>query len=495
MSTASLSQATSDSTATDSTKPQRKTQAPLASDTGVGGGPAESMGSAKRQKIEDSSDKHHQEVDGVGGSVPPRNILRQGANNSRGPPESDKLPPSHPPACTQSSTNAASLPPPSSSASVTQQQPSPEDVLVRCMLQMAQQQQQEEAVSVGSSVTSVSTANSSSTTSDWSSTSSSSSSSAPTTQALPTPSSATPSSSLQRDPKSNKGLGSPNSVFSRGNFAPLDHLASSLSSSAQPPPKFQTHGKTPSTTIAMSGTITSSVPTMTSSTTAPLPPLSSVAPGGPFTNADLSRLIPHLEAIAGSLQNSPSLESHCLAALAQTHILPTLAGYDPNSPQAAQVLEALQSLPLVGAGKTPPPLPNASTGDLASFLAGLDMNALMQNLTGPELLALEQQSDGHSHVGYVTEGGKRSQRSVGGVGDGEQGEGSKVESDVLPSRTRPLTTSFLLDHNFSMDIPPPTDLLPEHVRTVLVCVGLAICNNWCFVWAKYILFVIALSLW
>ena len=69
----------------------------------------------------------------------------------------------------------------------------------------------------------------------------------------------------------------------------------------------------------------------------------------------------------------------------------------------------------------------------------------MQNLTGPELLALEQQSDGHSHVGYVTEGGKRSQRSVGGVGDGEQGEGSKVDSNVLPSRTRPLTTSFLLD--------------------------------------------------
>ena len=89
----------------------------------------------------------------------------------------------------------------------------------------------------------------------------------------------------------------------------------------------------------------------------------------------------------------------------------------------------------------------------------------MQNLTGQELLGLDQ-GDVHSQAVYPGEGGagKRSQRSAGGVGDGEQGGGgSKVEGEIHSSRTRPLTTSFLLDHNFPMDIPPPTDLLPDHV--------------------------------
>ena len=93
------------------------------------------------------------------------------------------------------------------------------------------------------------------------------------------------------------------------------------------------------------------------------------------------------------------------------------------------------------------------------------MNTLMQNLTGQELPGFEQ-ADAHTQsvTAYVGEGGagRRSQRSVGGDGEGAR---SKVEAEMHPSRPRPLTTSFLLDHNFPMDIPPPTDLLPEHVRT------------------------------
>ena len=445
------------STTAPDAKPQRKTQASLASDTGAGG-PAESVGSAKRQKIsDDSSNKPHQQstADLGGGSIPPRNIPRQGTNNSRGPPESTN-PPSHPPSSTGHPQQSSNPPPPSSFSNPRQQQALPEDVLVRCMLQMAQQQQQQAGPNPPPSPSAagpVSTAGNSATTSDWSSTAAT----------------CAPSNS-QRGPKSSTGLGSPNSLFSRGNFAPLDHLPPSLSSpsssslsSGQPPPKFQPHGKI-ATTVATSGTITSSAPTMTSSTTTPLPPISAAVPGAAFTSADLSRLVPHLEAIAGSLQTSPSLESHCLAALAQTHILPTLAGYDPNSPQAAQVLEALQSLPLVGDRKNPPPLPNASGGggDLASFLAGLDMNTLMQNLTGQELLGFEQ-TDAHtqSAAAYVGEGGV-GRRSVGGVGEGA---GSKVDAEMHQGRPRPLTTSFFLDHNFPMDIPPPTDLLPDHVRT------------------------------
>ena len=283
---------------------------------------------------------------------------------------------------------------------------------------------------------------------------------------------------VQRDGKSgNKISDTANtcSMFSRGNFAPLDHLSPSVSSQSSclpPQPKFHARGKT-SSAVVTSGTTTSSSSTMTSSTSQVPHMHLAPSPATSFTNADISRLIPHLEAIAGSLQNTPALEGHCLATLAQTHLLPALTQYDPDNPHAAEVVDALQSLPLVTPDGKTVPLSNSATFDSASLLASLDMNALMQNLASPELQGADPANDVHAQPVYpadfnslkrlsqkatsVVESSSVDQ-TVGGAG------GRRLETEMHSNQTRPLTTSFLLDHNFPMDIPPPTDLLPDHVR-------------------------------
>ena len=371
----------------------------------------------------------------------------------------------------------------SQSADADEEQMSAEDVLVQCMLQMAQARSTvsaptapsfSPAVPAHSLTTAAGTAVSHT-----------------NTDVTTTPSAAAPvsnSSGTQRESKSAKLLESANSMFSRGNFAPVDHIPhphtlTSSSSSPHPQPKFHTKGKTTNaSSTATSGTVTSSSCTMTSSTSPP--PHSHSATfatntAAAFTNADISRLIPHLEAIAGSLQNSPALETHCLAALAQSHLLPALAQYDPDTPQAAELLEALQNLPLLTADGKTIPLANTATIDSASFLAGLDMNALMQNLASPELQGATPATDVQAQPVYPADFGslkRLSQKmqaaavvesSMDQATGGGGGGGQRFETDVLPNRTRPLTTSFLLDHNFPMDIPPPTDLLPEHVRIQL----------------------------
>ena len=420
-------------------------------------------GSAKRQKISEEPNAGHNKKNHPTTSVPPRNIPRVGPTGSNPNDPSPSSTAEVTSATTTTVTTASSNHPQHLVSSAPANQLSAEDVLKRCMHQMAQTQ----------SASPVPTTNTPSTAPSWPI----SNSSAGTTTITTTPtSSVTGSTGSQWDSKPGaKVVESPSSVFSRGNFASLDHLSPPLSSqpssssSSQPHPKF--HARVKSTTAAPA---TSAA--VTSSTTTSRPPHTHTTPSSSttaFTNADISRLIPHLEAIASSLQNTPTLESHCLAALAQTHLLPVLAQYDPDSPQAAEVLDALQALPLVAGDGKQIPLSNSAAVDSASFLASLDMNALMQTLASPELQGADPSSDVHSQPVYpaefsslkrlsqkmqVTAGVQASTDQSGGGGSGHQ-----LEQDHLPSRSRPLTTSFLLDHNFPMDIPPPTDLLPEHV--------------------------------
>ena len=159
-----------------------------------------------------------------------------------------------------------------------------------------------------------------------------------------------------------------------------------------------------------------------------------------------------------------------------------LAQYDPDTPQVAEVLDVLQALPLVAGDGKQIPLSNSAAVDSASFLASLDMNALMQTLASPELQGADPSSDVHSQPVYSSDFSslkRLSQKMQGTVVTGVQssthqsgggGGGHQLEQDNLPSRSRPLTTSFLLDHNFPMDIPPPTDLLPDHVSSQLTCI-------------------------
>ena len=102
----------------------------------------------------------------------------------------------------------------------------------------------------------------------------------------------------------------------------------------------------------------------------------------------------------------------------------------------------------------------------------------MQNLASPELQGATPATDVQAQPVYPADFGslKRLSQKMQAAAvvessmdqaTGGGGGGQRFETDVLPNRTRPLTTSFLLDHNFPMDIPPPTDLLPEHVRIQL----------------------------
>lgn len=492
---------------------QRNTQqATLAGDTrGAGGG--EAGGSAKRQKISTESGPPKKqpteaggEVRGEGDNVPPRDILRvspPGGNNPSDPSQislSTEPPASstvsnlhlhhHHAGCGRETTQPG------------QQQLSAEDVLVRCMLQMAQQQQQQGVQLSSTHQSTHSFTTTTMTTSTLSSSVQSSSCSNPSTTpvamptttsvAMPTVVTSSDNSRESTTTKLSKVIDGPNSMFSRGNFAPLDHL----SASSHLPPKF--HARVAKTTPTSTSMMSSS--SSSSSTTPPChthPTLSTTTNSAPpvFTNADVSRLIPHLEAIAASMQQnppSPHLEHNCLAAFAQTHLLPALAAaqYDSHSPasspQAAEVLNTLQSFPLITPDGKTIPLTNSSSVDSASYLASLDITAWMQSLMSSELQEEDLVGGGgdiHSQQVYYNSLKKAQQKiqttsssgspvvessvdSTSGGGGGGRGGGQqqqRFESDLTSNQTRPLTTSFLLDHNFPMDIPPPTDLLPEHV--------------------------------
>ena len=158
------------------------------------------------------------------------------------------------------------------------------------------------------------------------------------------------------------------------------------------------------------------------------------------SNAGISRLIPHLEAIAGSLHQNPS---QYLASLAQSQMLPGLAN-STGGTQALPNMEAAQALSADGKH-----LPESE--DMAKFLSGMEA----QNGLPPEL---------HTQPIYTTDFQTLKQvspKAHSSNSDSYDAQGFDV--DMLQNRPRSLSASFLLDGNFPLDIPPPSDLIPEHV--------------------------------
>lgn len=443
-------------------KNQRKTQAVSAEELGVGArsgggavpGRGETVGSTKRQKLSEESGgpPSKSQVSSTSGAegnptIPPRNIVRVGPSGS----SSSNPTPSHAAETISSTTTTITTvdsthpqqparPTPPAGAHLTA-----EDVLMRCMIQMAQAQ------AVNATPTSTP------------STAAPSNSSSASTTSAPAPATVM-SPNTQHNSKRGKGPESPNSMFSRGNFASLDHISSSLSS--QPPPSSSQPHPPPKCLATRGKSLTTTTVTSCTSTTSSCPPHTQPTIPATIANTDISRLIPHLEAIASSLQNTPSLESQWLA-LAQNHIL---AQHDPDVPQATELLDTIQNIPLVGGDGKQVPQSNVASIDPASLL---DMSVLLQNLTSQELQGSDPPSDAHSQPVYPADFNslKRLSQKVQAAAEvqssdqvGESGGGGhQLEGDHLQSRPNPLTTSFLLDHNFPMDIPPPTDLLPEHV--------------------------------
>ena len=364
---------------------------------------------------------------------------------------------SHPPPSSSASAGSTaastggSHQPPGGDPPVPGGQMSAEDVLVHCMLQMAQAQSAGPAPGHAPSGHVPPPASNGST-------------------AIPP----IPSSSSASQNVSNPQNGHPNnsgtpesahSLFSRGNFASLDHLSAP---NPHPAPKF--HARAKNTTSATSGT------TATQPTPSPPPPQSGPFHGGiPLSNSDITRLIPHLEAIAGSLQNTSSLEGHYLAALTHSHLLPSLTKFDAPETQD----DSSQPVPNATVNGNPEdqsmPL-NATTWtiDPNSLLASMDVNTLIQtltNATNAKVQGSELPPELHTQSVYPSDFAShkkqsqkvRSTMTSSSAASLDPSGGGRGEMEALQNRARPLTASFLLEHNFPMDIPPPTDLLPEHV--------------------------------
>ena len=473
-----------------SPKTQRKVQAPSAQDRGVGslGGPSDPGGGAasKRQKISEKESNQ----DPSSTNVPPRNIPRVESPDYT--PDSSADP--------HTTTTATDVPPPphhtppTTTGGVSHDlgQLTPEDILVRYMLQIAQAQ------SVGVPAT------------------------APSHPNLPPPPAASgipvvPSSAASLEPQHHVKSGKPtvfpqeeegaHNFVCRGSFAstvPLFPTPGSSASATPPTPAFQTQANSSGSVSSTEAAIhpTPLPPPLHPTNPPPPPPLSAS-----LSNAELNRLLPHLETIAASLQNASSLESHYFAALAQAHLLPTLGEFDPTSPFQHHMHQAPcnnsseggNAVSLFASGSSVivdpdkpvpiPPPPDANVAavpalDPVSFLANLDMSALVQNLAHADLpnsselppeipaqpvypAAAAADFESLKQLSEKMQTASPSSPEQSGVGEG--GGGGHVDVDVVSSHPRPLSASFSLDYNFPMDIPPPTDLLPDDVRLALPC--------------------------
>ena len=210
----------------------------------------------------------------------------------------------------------------------------------------------------------------------------------------------------------------------------------------------------------------------------------------PLSNVDLTRLIPHLEALAGSLQNPTSLESHqYLAALAaQSHLIhpPPVLTDDNNIdvPPDIGVDEKISLPASIGSLDPSALLSAAEIAKLLPNLAGFEsqsdsddyraVTSSADSTTGPShmqpiypaslstLRHLSQKLQGYtpsSEMGPDPGGGGGVIMGVAGVGSEE--EGSDIDVDLLhQDPVRSLPQSLLLDSKFPLDIPPPNDLIP-----------------------------------
>ena len=206
----------------------------------------------------------------------------------------------------------------------------------------------------------------------------------------------------------------------------------------------------------------------------------------PLSNMDLTRLIPHLEALAGSLQNPSSFESHYLAALAaQSHLIhPPISSEDNSIELPPDVRDEKLSLPpaldpsaLLSAAEIAKLLPNiassfesqSDTGELpaassSSMGAPHSQPIYPTSLSTVRLLAQKlQEHTPNFEMGPDPGGG-------GGGGTAEEEEESELDVDLLQQNpVRSLPSSLLLDSKFPLDIPPPNDLIPPENVSMLTC--------------------------
>ena len=200
----------------------------------------------------------------------------------------------------------------------------------------------------------------------------------------------------------------------------------------------------------------------------------------PLSNMDLTRLIPHLEALAGSLQNPSSFESHYLAALAaQSQLIhPSVSSNDSSGELPADIGDEKMSLPhsmgaldpstLLSAAEIAKLLPNIANFESQSDSADFEpvSSSTVTSSTGSQsqpiyptslstLRHLSQKLQAHTPSSEVGP-------DPGGGGDaGMEEDENEIDVDLLqqiPARSLP--PSLLLDSKFPLDIPPPNDLIP-----------------------------------
>ena len=205
----------------------------------------------------------------------------------------------------------------------------------------------------------------------------------------------------------------------------------------------------------------------------------------PLSNMDLTRLIPHLEALAGSLQNPSSFESHYLAALAaQSHLIhPPVSSEDNSIELPPDIGDEKLSLPpaldstLLSAAEIAKLLPNIASSFESQSDTG-EFPAVSSSSTGAQhsqpiyptslstLRHLSQKLQGHtpsSEMGPDPGGGGRTTVE-------EEEEESELDGDLLQQNpARSLPSSLLLDSKFPLDIPPPNDLIPPENVSSLTC--------------------------
>ena len=296
-----------------------------------------------------------------------------------------------------------------------------------------------------------------------------------------------PSSALSTSLTESSVMESAQSMFSSGNFSTLPvPLSSTTSQGDYHVPQFH----------ASSSSISSSQqePTNPLNQPSPFPNATNGIPSSSsssvdsmsLSNMDLSRLIPHLEALAGSLQNPSLFESQYLASLtAQSQLFPSLASTS-NCQSLPNDVSQHPSHSNTGDDKQPN-IPLGGIDPSAVFpgggLAKLSSAEIAKLL--PSMVAMESQNaavtpsevpPNHpiyaSDLDAITQLSQKMQAGVniqesggmsGGYSDDGQQQAGGTEVDL---RTRSLPASFLLDNNFPLDIPPPNDLMPEHVCAV-----------------------------
>lgn len=186
-------------------------------------------------------------------------------------------------------------------------------------------------------------------------------------------------------------------------------------------------------------------------------------PCGLQSPADISRLIPQLEALASSLQNPAAVESaQYLTALSQNQMLTSLAnaaaatagqllapGVTENSKHQATIAANLELFSAL------------ASSDVAKYLPAL---ASIENQSQTLQIPVDQLK---AHLLYGADFHSMKELSQKGHAAAMEGLDHELSVDALHGDHTHASSSFLLDGSFPLDIPPPSDLelVPEPVST------------------------------